>query len=208
MDNTRRGRGTLLAAPPELTELLDVARESKANGWPVIPLAYRDKGHIPARVTGYHGRDLGWGQLRLFIEHGFWTGKGADRQHHDCGGLAFRMPPGVIGIDVDAYKPEGMRTLRELERQYGPLPSTYMSTSRDDGRSGIWFYRVPVGVAYAANPGDGIEVIQRHHRYAIVYPSIHEKTGEPYQWRDPGGRVVTGPPEIGNLTWLPGADDE
>ena len=195
---------SLIEPGPELTELLlKVARESLDAGWPVVPLAYRRKGHIPSRLTGYHGRDASWRQVRHFIERGFWTGMGADRKHHDCGGLAYRMPPGVIGIDVDAYKTVGAQTLRELEKQHGPLPATWMSTSRNDKRSGIYFYRVPPGIAYAANPGDGIEVIQRHHRYAIVYPSIHEKTGWAYHWKDPDGYVVAGPPAVSNLTWLP-----
>jgi len=31
-----------------------------------------------------------------------------------------------------------------------------------------------------------VEIIQRHHRYAVVWPSVHPKTGQPYVWRHTG----------------------
>src|SRR5690606_9290580 len=42
------------------------------------------------------------------------------------------------------------------------------------------------------------EVIQRGHRYAVAYPSIHPKTGTPYGWVG-----VNGIPRVADLPELP-----
>lgn len=43
--------------------------------------------------------------------------------------------------------------------------------------------------------GSNIEVIQFHHRYSIVYPSLSTKTGEQYEWFDRDGK----PSDIPNI---------
>ena len=55
---------------------------------------------------------------------------------------------------------------------------------RDDG-SGILLYRVPSGVdptTWPTGAGPSIEIIRHAHRYAVVWPSIHPETGQPYRW--------------------------
>lgn len=101
--------------------------------------------------------------------------------------LALRCPVGVIGIDVDTYgDKEGYAQLQKLMGQYGSLPDTYVSSSRPNPKqSGIRWFRVPDGVAFNGNIARDIEVIQRHHRYAVAYPSVVE--GRPYQWFHTGG---------------------
>jgi Bifunctional DNA primase/polymerase, N-terminal len=47
-----------------------------------------------------------------------------------------------------------------------------------------------------------IEIIQRHHRYAVVWPSIHPE-GRQYQWFDADGNVIDGPPRKADLPELP-----
>lgn len=158
-------------------------------GWPVLPVG-RVGGPLaknPPMVgrTGHHGTDL----HRTGAEDLSAAGWGV------CN-IAVRMPPGVIGLDVDCYH-GGCATLAELEAELGPLPVAPVSTARTDG-SGIRFFRVPVdwiGVGGVA----GIELIQRHHRFACVAPSIHPKLGEPYRWL--GGSV----PRVMDLPWLPAA---
>lgn len=117
--------------------------------------------------------------------------------------VALRMPLGIIGIDVDHYDKVSMVTdpetgelvekvvqkrggdqLAALEAKLGPLPATWRSSSRA-APSGIMFFRVPEG-RYRTKLGDSIEIIQFHHRYAVVAPSVHE-TKQPDAFNAPSG---------------------
>ena len=95
----------------------------------------------------------------------------------------------VLGIDVDNYtdgdkQKRGGNQLAELETQYGTLPPTWVSTARarnDDGTdledwiSGIRFYLVPRGLAFRGQAAADIEVIQKNHRFAAVWPSCRRR---------------------------------
>lgn len=167
--------------------LLDIARRHLADGWNPIPLPPGAKWPPPSGVTGWNGRATTDADLA-----GPWDWSG---------NLGLRLPPGVIGIDVDAY---AGGTLDDLEAKHGPLPPTRWSTSRDDG-SGIAFFRVPVGIAFATDPAAGIDIIQPHHRYAVVEPSIHPGTGQPYRWIDEAepDETCVGPGPVEDLPELP-----
>ena len=163
-----------------------------AAGWVgVLPLPARAKKSPP---TGYTGDTGAYPTVADLTE---W------RTHQGTGNIGLRMAAGVIGIDVDNYgtKP-GSATLARLEDDLGPLPDTAMSTSRTDGVSGIRFYRLPEPVKLiGALPG--IEIIQRHHRYAVVAPSIHPE-GREYRWIGPGGEIID-VPNVDDLPELPAA---
>ena len=117
--------------------------------------------------------------------------------------IAIRMPDGVIGIDVDHYDGKtGGDTLAQLESDLGPLPATYISTSRDDGVSGIRWYRVEPGLRWPTGPGKDIEFVHTGHRYAVVWPSVHDKTGNMYVWLDHFGSRLE-PPEPDAVAELP-----
>jgi hypothetical protein len=99
------------------------------------------------------------------------------------------MPATAIGIDVDHYKDKlGADTMREAMRRWGPLPVGAHSSARGDGSAGIWFFRVPKGatlktrIAFPELRLGHVEIIQRHHRYACVWPSVHPETGQRYEW--------------------------
>ena len=107
------------------------------------------------------------------------------------------MPANIIGIDVDGYddKP-GVFVMKATAERHGRLPETYVSTSRT-GFSGIRWFRLPEPMKLPGklvHPDDpnqsGVEVIQQHHRFAVVPPSIHP-TGNPYQWITPNGERKT-----------------
>lgn len=165
----------------------DVALVVFDAGWPVFPLPLGAKHPPPEGRTGAAGVDMG----RLEVELFSWPPSN----------LGVRMPPDVIGLDVDAYR-GGLDTLRGLIRLHGALPPTFISHSgRDDG-SGIRFYRVPWGSRFIANL-PGIEVIQRHHRYAVVWPSVHPD-GREYGWWDVQAEApADGVPEVAELPELP-----
>lgn len=127
-------------------------------------------------------------------------------QENPNGNIGLRLPKGVIGLDVDSYgnKPGGA-SLFELINEFGPLPSTWMSTSRrrlGDSTSGIRLYRVGEDVKFKGNPKPGIEMIQFHHRYAVVWPSWHPQVDAFYEWWGPDGKE-SDPPSISELPMLP-----
>jgi hypothetical protein len=96
---------------------------------------------------GYAGRDVTALDISKWIER--WPNAM----------IGLRLPKGVIGLDVDMYGEKiGRQTLRSLKEKYGPLPPTWVSTSRKDG-SGIRLYRVPEDT-HLHDPRGGIEVIQ------------------------------------------------
>lgn len=131
------------------------------------------------------------------------------KRQHGAGNIAVRLSSTVLGLDVDAYDTskglkQGKASLDALVERLGPLPKTWRSTSRDDGVSGISLYKVPERPGWKGIAGDGIEVIQSKHRYALVWPSVHPKTGKTYRWIDPEGMTVLGAgPALADLPELP-----
>lgn len=160
----------------------DSAEAYLAAGWPcVLPVPPESKTPPPQGYTGEHGRDTGPAEVAAMI---------AGYPGHS---VALRMPDGVIGIDVDDYPKgqtvkRGSATLAHFVALYGPLPATWSSTARGhDGPSRIMFFRAPAG-RYRSLLGPDVEIIQRHHRYAVVAPSWHHDVRAPYTWYDPSGR--------------------
>jgi Bifunctional DNA primase/polymerase, N-terminal len=163
---------------------VDHARAYLAAGWHPIPLAAGTKWPPPSGVTGWRGR-------YLTTTDGYdWSGN-----------IALRLPPDVVGVDVDVYA-GGDVSLKDLEQRYGPLPTTWWSTSRGDG-SGIALLRVPNGTTLLTDPAEGIDMIQAFHRYVVCSPSIHPE-GRAYRWIDElGDEDVDVPPHPGDLPELP-----
>ena len=167
-----------------------------AAGWRgVFPLKPRTKKPPPDGVTGEHGVDPSYADLYAWSE-------GPEA----AGNIGLRLPRHVIGIDVDNYGDKvGGVTLTASEERWGALPETWRSTSRDDGVSGIRFYRVPEGLAWPGEIKPDIEIIQHRHRYAVAAPSIHPDTGNTYRWVNPAGVVSTALPDPDALPLLPDA---
>jgi hypothetical protein len=173
--------------------LADVGNELYARGWRgVLPLPVMEKSPPPAGYTGAGGRWPSGADVWT------WT------EEQPAGNVALRMPPSIIGLDVDNYAGKaGAETLAKHVEQLGPLPATWRSTSRDDELSGIYLYRVPEGLFWPGELGPHVEIIQTRHRYAVVPPSVHP-SGRQYRWIDPSG--VTGarlPAAPGDIVPLP-----
>ena len=171
------------------------------------------------RQAGWHGTlPLGSRPGVKFPPPSGWTGHGAPypsaadvaawSETHGNRNIGLRMPPGVIGLDVDDYGDKtGAATLAELEQRYGPLPPTWVSSARP-APSGIRFYRIPHERAGVINwPGEAgkfIEIIQPGHRYAVVWPSTNpEAAGAEYQWRAPDGYALKDQWQIPLISELP-----
>ena len=147
----------------------------RAAGWSgVLPLRDRQKVPLLAGFTGYDGV---WPTEAQVSE---WMLK------WPTSNLGLRVEYGILVLDVDSYDGKtGGATLEEAEHRWGPLSSTYRSTSRlGDSVSGQRFYRVPLGMLFRsviefAELGLGhIDTIQPHLRVSAVWPSIHPNTGE------------------------------
>jgi hypothetical protein len=170
----------------------DAAQLYWEAGWPApLPLPLRAKKDPPRGFTGADGVNPSRADIQAWLDDG-----------HAGGNIALRLPPDVIGIDVDCYDgKQGAATLAELEAKWGPLPDTWVSSSRDD-ESGIRFYQVPPDRRWPSMAGTDIEIIQHRHRYAVVWPSIHPE-GRPYRWSRFHLTAAFTVPQPSDLTFLP-----
>lgn len=121
--------------------------------------------------------------------------------------IGLRLPETVLGIDVDAYDGRnGARTMEWFAEQIGvPLPHTWRSTSREDGDSGIYLFKVPPGRRWRSHLGrdSNVEIVRTHHRYAVCWPSVHPDTSRRYVWYQPDGSASFDVPDINSLAVLP-----
>lgn len=148
-------------------------------GWSPIALPLGQKSPVPDDYTGAHGKWVDAATVAEWISGRVRAGQ----MIYPAGNVALRLPPDVIGIDVDMYEgKQGRETLSKAEESWGELPQTWFSSSRSDG-SGIRLYRIPPGLAWPGKlpQGGGVEIIRFDHRYCIVAPSVHPN-GEQYQW--------------------------
>jgi hypothetical protein len=168
-------------------------------GWrSILPLPPRAKSKPPTGYTGKrHNTDPSYADITT------WT------ELHPDGNTCLRLPDDIVGIDIDNYGAKtGGKAFIEAQQRWGELPPTIRSTSRTDGISGIRLYRTPTGLHFIesiAFPELGIgdiEIIQRGHRYAIVWPSIHNE-GRHYRWLTHNLQPVTDIPTPNDLPPLP-----
>lgn len=149
----------------------------------VLALPFKEK---EAPETGFTGKRAPYPTLDEIKK---WCEDG--KKHNICIRLAgVDDKYELIGIDVDDYikggkKKDGYAQLQKFEKELGPLPQTWTSSARTDGHSGIRYFRVPRGYAFKGKLDKDIEIIQKSHRYAIVWPSIHPEGGL-YWWFGPG----------------------
>ena len=170
----------------------------RAAGWTgVLPLPERAKWPPPSGYTGWAGVDPSGADVAEWI-HG----------PEGAGNIALRLPHGVYGLDVDAYgEKTGGGALAAALGNLGPLPDTWVVTSRDDGVSGIRLFSayLPPGRRRKDEPaghGAGIEAIHFGHRYAVVWPSVHPETERKYRWHRPDGSWAQDD-EVPNVEQLP-----
>jgi P4 family phage/plasmid primase-like protien len=167
-------------------------------GWLTpLPVVGKDV-NLPDGFTGYEGRDAVDDDIARWMND-----RGADN-------VCIRLPDDVIGIDVDAYDGRrGEETIEWWAENVGePLPPTWRSTARDDGVSGIYLFRVPAGRRWRSHLGrdSNVEIVRRHHRYAVVWPSLHPNIGRRYFWYRPDGTIsMDEVPDIEMLPTLPDA---
>lgn len=166
------------------------AQEYIEKGWGVLPLPPKKKAPPPTGFTGRPGKFADESDLLRWL----------DSPKYTEGNIALRVGKmltingsryEVVGIDVDNYSGKtGGAELERLEKEYGKLPNTWTSSSRDDGVSGIRYFLVPYGYGFKGKASDSIEIVQRVHRYGVCYPSWHPETKTQYFWYEPGKKPV------------------
>jgi hypothetical protein len=181
------------------------AATALARGWFSIPV--KGKSHVPKGVTGSAGTvDKDTVRKHLISREAGYDNLGI---RHD----------GTIAIDVDVYEEKnGVESLRKFATQHNlsPLPPTYSSTARGpQSPSRQYFYRLPEYVKLESKPridghlAEDVEICQYHHRFSVIYPSVHPDTGEVYMWYLPGdegfswGEVTDEMPDVDDLPELP-----
>lgn len=168
-------------------EMMSVATSLLLGEWEVIDLPLAKKSPPPVGATGKRGVALSEEALMTALESG-------TRQ------LGIRLPPNVIGIDIDGYK-DDFRSILNLNERLGSLPSTFGITSHGSYRSQTLLFLVPDGYHAVESAASAIDIIQHTHRYCVAPPSIHP-SGSKYTWtRD--GAPTSIIPEVSMLTELP-----
>jgi P4 family phage/plasmid primase-like protien len=171
------------------------------SGWSnPLPIG-NGKSLPPAGYTGYEGRSVSWPDLQAWLD-----------DESTPPNVGIRLQQTVVGIDVDAYDDkQGASTILLAEETLGNLPATYTSTSRGpDQPSRIHFYKVPIGTSlkgaerrFVEAFGADVEIIHFGHRYAVVAPSIHPRTGAAYCWYDKNGDALKDVPPMDAIPDLP-----
>ena len=109
----------------------------------------------------------------------------------------------IIALDVDQYDDKtGADNLANLEGDLGTLnlDTVPRSTRRGiDSRSAQYFFKVPKGYEYADSACGDVEIVQAHHRYSVVYPSVVDDMQ--YRWYL--GKDDAEIPNVDDLPWLP-----
>jgi len=160
-------------------------------GWPVFPLPPRRKNPPPTGWTGAKAPYPGYADCYAWAE---------EQPESNVGG---HIPKTLLLVDIDDYDGKnGGRTLDELEALLGPLPPTWKSTNQLDTRSGHLCYATDEGLAWPGMLGNGIDVLQARHRYAVLPPSVHP-SGRVYTWVSPTGDVSDTPPDVSTLPRVP-----
>jgi len=178
-----------------------VAQDYLASGLGLpLPLPPAKKEPPPSGYTGGAGKVPTAAKVRSWVN---------TKHRHNVG---LRLAPGVLGLDVDAYGDRvGAETIDRAQAAWGSLPDTVRSSSRRDGRSGIYLYRVPAGLSWPGQltadltgrglPGN-VELIQWGYRYVVCWPSEHP-AGPRYRWWSPLGSMLLEIPLLQDLPDLP-----
>lgn len=132
--------------------------------------------------------------------------------------LAARLPEGVVGVDIDAYKDGGRESYEQVKDWLVPTVVISARFAMDpephplhvyDGMSGIYLYRSDL----AEGGMPGVDIIWNGHRYAMAPGSVHP--GKPEEGMPPGriyqaldqrtGEYIDGLVPVSDLPVMPAA---
>lgn len=179
--------------------LEDVINNYLEAGWPMVTAMPQGKKFPPlSDNTGrkvFHARQIGLAGY----EWDETNNLGLVLATEDSAGFD------LIALDVDQYNDKtGADNLEELEEELGSLDlyNVVRSTRRGiDSRSAQYFFKAPKGYEYEGKACAGVEIVQAHHRFSAVYPSVVDGMG--YRWYL--GQDEAEIPNVDDLPWLPEA---
>lgn len=212
------------------------AKQYREAGWlGTIPLPAPSKGPPPTGKwpppAGYTGNGAPYPTDKQVA---YWA-----KQKHNIG-LRLGDVPGyvpsgappqgyeLLGLDVDTYGDKnGYEQLQALIATLGALPATVRSSSRWVAdctkanctccKSYTALFLVPAGYRYLGKAASCIDVIQKGHRYTVVWPSLNpDAEFATYRFRDPNGAYYdsagepvgtgdpSGVPALKDVALLPG----
>lgn len=174
----------------------------RKSGWVhLIALPYGKQDPPPTGFSGRKGVIPSVEKYKEWIRESRAGIKAASEGDKTAGPLNIAVVhgPDTISIDVDDYeyrdkktgelkRKNGASQLKELEKKYGKLPATWLSTARgeaSDYASGQRFFRLHPQhqkLRYNDKPGDSIEIVRHGHRYSVVWPSMNGRSGSRYTW--------------------------
>lgn len=99
-------------------------------------------------------------------------------QYQSLRNIGTIVPDELVVLDIDGLAAQ--ENLKELEKRYGKLPTTWMSFRGNPERYHMW-YRTPLGLTWPGKLAAGIDIIYRHYRFMVLPPSMHPD-GEQYRW--------------------------
>lgn len=203
---TTAGNGKISDMNAAKPFLATVDAYRKALWFGTIPLPARDKFPPPTGFTGHRAPHPSPDKIEE------WKNDPKHKRANIGIRLAGVTPEHeILGIDVDHYisgsgakakDKRGGDQLHRLETELGTLPATWISSARDDGISGIRYFRVPRGLAFKGQADKDIEVIYKGYRFAVVWPSIHPNGGQ-YWWYPPSDGSVAEYDEKDDATVVP-----
>lgn len=172
--------------------LTPVALEYASRGLPVFPVfgwidgrcscgkdCGKNAGKHPTLPQGHNQASTDPEQIRRWFDD--------PRLTPDALNIGIVVPDGYAVVDVDP-RDNGLETLAKLEAQYGDLPKT-ATVLTGSGGAHIW-YRVPPGLTFPAELGEGIQIKASGRGYVVAPPSLHA-SGQRYQWQTSGGTIPT-----------------
>lgn len=146
--------------------MLAHALEYASRGWPVFPLG----GKRPRTEHGCKDATTDPSTIEA------WWQKfpGANI------GIATGRQSGLVVLDVDGDRGESY--LEELQRRFGPLPTTLEARTRP-GRRHLYFAYPDSAVVRNSESKIGEDIdVRGEGGYAVAPPSIHPETRRPYEW--------------------------
>jgi len=118
----------------------------------------------------------------------------------------------LLGIDVDDYADKaGYEQLQTLESELGKLAPTVCSSSRweQSPHSGVRVYLVPAVLRFLGKAAPAIDIIQKAHRYMLVWPSLNPDVpyaeSSTYRFKRPDGAYYEHRSQAGTIDALAAA---
>jgi hypothetical protein len=159
-----------------------------ARGWPVFPLKPRDKVPLIPKAaggTGVHDATTDPDRIREW-----WA-----REPHANIGLACGVAFWVLDVDFggfESFEHDGLDTLDDIRRRFGPLPRTVRAQTGSGGWHHLFAPEPRIKNAVRVLPGLDV---RSAGGYVVGAPSVHPN-GAPYEWIEGPEKVpiATAPP--------------